>query len=64
MSDDHEGGCGCGCGCSSIVGAVLFVILLWAIVFGVTLGSRHYVLDLSLEEGVVLDDGEAHPPVR
>lgn len=40
---------GGGCGCTSII---LFFILIWALVFGITLSGVHYSLSCNTERGV------------
>lgn len=47
MTDSSSGGGGCGC-----LSIVLFVILMWALCFGVTVGGHHYGFDMSCEKGV------------
>jgi hypothetical protein len=49
------GGSGCG-GCLSVI---LFVLVLWALLFGVTLDGKHYGLDLSCNDGVTIHQGES-----
>jgi hypothetical protein len=53
MSDNdtgqHTGSSGGGCGCLSII---LFVMLVWALVFGVTIDGRHYGISCSMARGV------------
>lgn len=53
MSDDNDG-CGCGCGCSlaTVISLILAGLLLWALVFGVTVDGRHYMLGLSCDRGI------------
>lgn len=46
MSSDNSG---CGCGC---IGLVLWIVLIWALLFGVTYDGRHYLLDCSCDHGV------------
>lgn len=43
---------GSGCGCLS---AIVFLILIWALVFGVTIGGKHYGLSCTCERGVVVE---------
>lgn len=51
MSDNNNG-CGyIGIGC---LGPVLFIIVLWMLLFGVTFGGVHYYLGLSCARGVEL----------
>lgn len=39
-----SGGSGGGCGCFSLI---MFVLLMWALIFGVTLENRHYSIGCS-----------------
>lgn len=40
-----------GCGCLSIV---VFCLLMWALVFGVTVEGKHYAIGCSCDEGVAV----------
>jgi len=42
---------GGGCGCTSII---IFFILVWALIFGVTVSGTHYKMTCSSESGVEL----------
>jgi hypothetical protein len=58
VHDDDDGG-GCGCwGCFSVVFALL---LAWALLFGVTVGGRHYGMSCSMDRGVEVRWGEDLP---
>ena len=48
MSDSEGGGCGC-------VSVVITVLVLWALVFGVTWDGRHYEVGFSCDRGVVVE---------
>ena len=60
MSDDDSSGCG---GCLVFI---LFVLLVIALTFGVTIGGRHYDAGCECEEGrgIVLEEAsqESVPP--
>jgi hypothetical protein len=56
-----EGKSSNGCGCWGLVSFLLFVIVVWALLFGVTLDGRHYGLSCSTERGVELQTGEPAP---
>jgi len=43
---------GSGCGCFGCLGFIAFCVILWALVFGVTIGGRHYGMSCSMEHGV------------
>lgn len=45
----RSGGGGGGCGC---LGCLVFVLLAWALVFGVTVGGVHYGISCSTGSGV------------
>lgn len=46
-------------GCIGCIGTVFGIIILWSLVFGVTVGGEHYGLaSCSCNEGVVIDTGE------
>ena len=50
MSDENNGGC---LGC---LGVILVTVMIWALLFGVTIGGKHYgIKDCSVEKGVELD---------
>lgn len=40
---------GGGCGCTSVI---LFFILVWALIFGVTISGTHYAMTCNSESGV------------
>ena len=44
-----------GGGCFGCLGIIAFFIVMWALIFGVTLGGRHYGLSCSMEHGVTID---------
>lgn len=48
MSKNKSGGCGC-------LGLIVFCLLIWALVFGVTVGGRHYGISCSMDRGVVIE---------
>lgn len=50
MSDDESSGGGCGC-----LGVIITVIVIWALLFGVTVGGEHYILNCSGDQGVSID---------
>ncbi len=52
MSETSSGG---GCGC---IGLVLFGLLFWALMFGVTVDGEHYLIDCSCDNGVQVLGGE------
>ncbi len=57
MSDDDSGGC---CGCITII---LMGILLFGLIFGVTIGGQHYGIScMSCEEGIILDTNPTTAP--
>ena len=50
-SNDSGGGSGCGC-----ITLPVFCIILWAILFGVTVDGKHYgISGCSCDRGVVVD---------
>lgn len=59
MSNDGESSGGCGCW--GIVSFILFVIVVWALLFGVTIDGRHYGVSCSTERGVEFQSGEPVP---
>lgn len=42
-------------GCAGCLVFVLALVVLWAFLFGVTYGGKHYGLALSCERGVVIE---------
>ena len=60
MSENKSGsGGGGGCGC---LGIIVFCLLVWALVFGVTVDGRHYGIGCTCAEGVtVTGDTDAGP---
>lgn len=52
MSDSNTKSSGGGCGCLSIV---LFMLLMWALIFGITVGGKHYEISCSCNRGVVVE---------
>lgn len=54
MSEKSRGGLGC-------IGTVLTVIVLWALLFGVTIGGRHYGISCSATRGVEFHSGTLLP---
>lgn len=50
-----------GCGCWGIVSFVLFLIVLWALVFGVEIDGRRYGVSCSTDRGVVVHTGDPVP---
>jgi hypothetical protein len=46
-----DGGCGC-------LGFIAFLIVLWALVFGVTIDGKHYGLSCSVAQGVEIQWGD------
>jgi hypothetical protein len=55
MTDELKVNVGCG-GC---LGTILIVVIVWALLFGVTIGGHHYGLDeCSCDKGVVVHTGE------
>lgn len=53
-SENSSGGCGC-------IGLILWCILIWALLFGVTVDGQHYLLDCSCDRGVQVLGGEVSP---
>jgi len=51
-SMNSSGGGGGGCGCLSFV---VFILLLWALVFGVSWGGKHHEINCSQNRGVELN---------
>lgn len=49
---------GDGCGC---LGIVFFGIVMWALLFGVTVGDRHYGIGCSTDRGVEVKWGTPVP---
>ena len=45
---------GNGCGCVTTILAITFI---WAVLFGVTVGGKHYGMSCTNEEGVRIDIG-------
>jgi len=39
-------------GCGGCLGCVVFVLLAWALLFGITIGGIHYGISCSTERGV------------
>lgn len=50
--DTRSDGEGCSCGCTGCLGFILFGFTVWALLFGVTVGGRHYGVSCSTERGV------------
>ena len=48
MADQKEVSVGCG-GCLSLI---IFVIIIWALLFGVTINGKHYGLSCSGDKGI------------
>lgn len=44
-----------GFGCFGCLSLILFAFLLWALVYGVTIGGRHYSVSCTTEHGVALE---------
>jgi hypothetical protein len=44
-----SGSSGGGCGCLSII---VFFLLMWALIFGVTFEGKHYAIGCGCDEGV------------
>ena len=44
-----------GCGLPGCVMVIVALIILWAILFGVTVGGQHYGLDCSCDQGVQVE---------
>lgn len=51
-NDNKVQSSGGGCGCLTII---FSLIIIWALVFGVTIGGKHYELSCTFEKGVVID---------
>jgi len=53
MSETSKGssGGGGGCGC---LGCLVFLFLIWALIFGVTIGGHHYGISCDMEHGVLV----------
>ena len=49
---DEKSGVQIGCGCLS---PILGFLLIWALLFGVTVGGRHYFIDCSCAHGVSVE---------
>lgn len=47
MSESSSSGGGCGC-----ITIVVTCLFFWALIFGVTVGGKHYGLSCSTEHGV------------
>lgn len=55
-----NGGCGCSLGCTGCLGVIVFVFVMWALIFGFTVGGQHYGITCSFEHGVeVRTDGSS-----
>lgn len=39
-------------GCGGCLGVILLVFVLWALIFGVTIGGRHHSIGCSVTNGV------------
>ena len=48
MSENSSSGCGC-------FSLILFVLLVWALLFGVTYGGKHHFISCSCERGVTVE---------
>jgi hypothetical protein len=46
---------GGGASCSGCLAVILFIILIWALVFGVTIGGKHYGISCSCAKGVEVE---------
>jgi len=42
-------------GCLGCIGTVVAIIVLWALIFGVTIGGQHYGLNCSCNDGVEVE---------
>jgi len=51
MSETQKTGGGGGCGC---LGCLVFLFLIWALIFGVTIGGHHYGISCDMEHGVLV----------
>lgn len=55
MTSSNSGSSGGGgCGCFS---SVLFLLLMWALLFGVSVDGKHYGIGCSCDDGVSVDSG-------
>jgi hypothetical protein len=45
-------------GCFGCLGTIIILILIWALIFGVTIGGRHYGISSCDGEGVHIQTGE------
>jgi hypothetical protein len=52
MSESASSSGGGGCGCASFI---IGIIVVWAFLFGVTYGGKHYGVQLSCDHGVVVE---------
>lgn len=53
MTSSNSGSSGGGgCGCFS---SVLFLLLMWALLFGVSVDGKHYGIGCSCDDGVSVD---------
>lgn len=50
-----------GGGCGGCLVVILFLLVAWALMFGVTADGRHYDLDCSCDHGVQVLDSEVTP---
>lgn len=53
MSTEASGGGGCGC-----VSIIVFFVLVWFLLFGLTWGGTHYSMSCSTDDGVVIHTEE------
>jgi len=52
MSKDSNSGGSCGCGC---VGIIIFILVLWALFFGLPIGDKIYNIDIIPPQIRVID---------
>jgi hypothetical protein len=54
MSDNKKS-VGCSISCLGCLSVIFFGIVMWALLFGVTVGGQHYGLGFSCDRGVVVE---------